>query len=214
MGGESTGVTEETTNVFIESAYFDPVRTGAHRPRCSASIPTRAIASSAASIRNTSLPGLDLATKLVMEFCGGEPSRRHRRRPRARHQARDRLRSRRLVEKLTRHEDAPGRGARHLGSLGLSNCRRHARQRPVVASRHSRPGRSRRRGRAHRGLRQSAVDAAAAPRRRAAARADADAKARARRQAHARRARPHRGDDLVLRLARASRRSSAACPTR
>ena len=27
MGGESTGVSEATTNVFIESAYFDPVRT-------------------------------------------------------------------------------------------------------------------------------------------------------------------------------------------
>ena len=34
----------------------------------------RAIASSAASIRNSSLPGLELATKLILEFCGGEPS--------------------------------------------------------------------------------------------------------------------------------------------
>ena len=27
MGGEETGVTDATTNVFIESAYFDPKRT-------------------------------------------------------------------------------------------------------------------------------------------------------------------------------------------
>jgi len=29
MGGEVSGCTEETVNVFIESAYFDPVRTAA-----------------------------------------------------------------------------------------------------------------------------------------------------------------------------------------
>ena len=31
MGGEETGCTETTTNVFIESAYFDPVRTARDR---------------------------------------------------------------------------------------------------------------------------------------------------------------------------------------
>ena len=29
MGGETTGATEATTTIFIESAYFDPVRTAA-----------------------------------------------------------------------------------------------------------------------------------------------------------------------------------------
>ncbi len=27
MGGEDTGCTESTTEIFLESAYFDPVRT-------------------------------------------------------------------------------------------------------------------------------------------------------------------------------------------
>ena len=54
MGGELSGCTEETTDVFLEVALFDPVRTpppGAS----SASCPTPATASSAASIRNRPL---------------------------------------------------------------------------------------------------------------------------------------------------------------
>jgi len=61
MGGESTSVSETTVNVFIESAIFDPCAPAAPGA-FSASIPTRAIASSVASIPNSSA-GLDLATK-------------------------------------------------------------------------------------------------------------------------------------------------------
>ena len=34
----------------------------------------RATASSAASIRLFTVPGLDLATRMVLDLCGGEPS--------------------------------------------------------------------------------------------------------------------------------------------
>ena len=56
IGGESTGCTEATNNVFIEAALFDPVRTAATGSASSISRPTRAIASSAASIPNSCGP--------------------------------------------------------------------------------------------------------------------------------------------------------------
>jgi phenylalanyl-tRNA synthetase beta chain len=73
MGGESTGVGETTTNVFVESAYFDPERT-ARTGR------TLAINSDARYRFERGVdpeyvvPGLDLATKLIIDLCGGEPS--------------------------------------------------------------------------------------------------------------------------------------------
>jgi phenylalanyl-tRNA synthetase beta chain len=73
MGGESTGVSESTVNVFIESAYFDPIRT-ARTGR------TLGINSDARYRFERGVDpeyvtgGLDLATKLVMDMCGGEPS--------------------------------------------------------------------------------------------------------------------------------------------
>ncbi|MXQ08434.1 phenylalanine--tRNA ligase subunit beta [Alphaproteobacteria bacterium GH1-50] len=73
MGGEESGVTEETVNVFLESAYWDPVT----------------IARTARALRINSdakyrfergvdpaftLPGLELATQMVLDLCGGEAS--------------------------------------------------------------------------------------------------------------------------------------------
>ena len=73
MGGETTGVTEATANVFIESAYFDPLRTGRTgrilginsdaRYRFERGVDPAFMA-----------PGLELATKMVLDLCGGEPS--------------------------------------------------------------------------------------------------------------------------------------------
>ena len=54
MGGEDTGCSEATTNVFIESALFDPVRTAATGRKLGNCNRMRAIASSAASIPNSS----------------------------------------------------------------------------------------------------------------------------------------------------------------
>ncbi|WP_297506459.1 phenylalanine--tRNA ligase subunit beta [uncultured Caulobacter sp.] len=73
MGGESTGCAEETVDVFIESAWFEPIRI-AQTGR------TTGIASDAqyrfARTVDTGsvVPGLELATKLILELCGGEPS--------------------------------------------------------------------------------------------------------------------------------------------
>ena len=84
MGGEETGVREDTTEVFLEVAYFDADRHRRHRAASSASCPTRATASSAASIRESCRWGAEVATRLILELCGGEASeivsqRRHAR---------------------------------------------------------------------------------------------------------------------------------------
>lgn len=73
MGGASTGCSEATTDVFVESAWFDPIVTAATG---------RALAiSSDAQYRfaravdpESLVDGLELATRLILEFCGGEPS--------------------------------------------------------------------------------------------------------------------------------------------
>ena len=73
MGGETTGCTMETTEVFIEIALFDPVRTAATGR-------TLNIESDARYRFERGLdpafagPGLELMTRLVIELCGGEPS--------------------------------------------------------------------------------------------------------------------------------------------
>ncbi|MGH6980659.1 MAG: phenylalanine--tRNA ligase subunit beta, partial [Stellaceae bacterium] len=73
IGGESTGCSDTTTAVFIEAALFDPVRTAATGRRLG-------IQSDARYRFERGLdpefvrPGMELATKLVLELCGGEPS--------------------------------------------------------------------------------------------------------------------------------------------
>ncbi|MGZ6018927.1 MAG: phenylalanine--tRNA ligase subunit beta, partial [Phenylobacterium sp.] len=72
MGGESTKVSETTTEVFVESAWFDPIRT-AQTGR------TLGLSSDAqyrfARGVDTGfvVPGLEMATQLIVEICGGEP---------------------------------------------------------------------------------------------------------------------------------------------
>ena len=73
MGGEASGVTADTTDVFLESAFWDPVT----------------VATTGRALRITSdaryrfergvdpaytLPGLDLATQMILDLCGGEAS--------------------------------------------------------------------------------------------------------------------------------------------
>ena len=73
MGGEATGVTAETTDVFIESAYFDPLRTA--RTGRATGIHSDARYRYERGIDPTScLEGLELATQLILEVCGGEAS--------------------------------------------------------------------------------------------------------------------------------------------
>ncbi|HYC05806.1 MAG TPA: phenylalanine--tRNA ligase subunit beta [Azospirillaceae bacterium] len=71
MGGETTGVTEETTDVVIEAALFDPliVATGGRALQIESDARYRFERGvDPASV----IPGIEQATRLVLELCGGE----------------------------------------------------------------------------------------------------------------------------------------------
>lgn len=73
MGGESTGCSDDTTDVFLEAAWFDPIaiaQTGR-----SLGITSDAQYRFARGVDPASIvPGLELATQLILNLCGGEPS--------------------------------------------------------------------------------------------------------------------------------------------
>ena len=73
MGGEDTGCSLETTNVFIESAWFDPVRV-ARAGRKLAIISDARYRFERGVDPQFVLPGLELCTQLILEWCGGEPA--------------------------------------------------------------------------------------------------------------------------------------------
>ncbi|MCC6471776.1 MAG: phenylalanine--tRNA ligase subunit beta [Alphaproteobacteria bacterium] len=73
IGGEETGCTESTTNVFVEAALFDPKRTALTGRALSIDSDARHRFERGVDPEFTA-PGIELATKLVMELCGGEPS--------------------------------------------------------------------------------------------------------------------------------------------
>jgi phenylalanyl-tRNA synthetase beta chain len=74
IGGEDTGVTEATTNVFIESAYFDPKRTARTGRKLGIQSDARYRFERGVDPDFVVL-GLELATELVLQLCGGEPSK-------------------------------------------------------------------------------------------------------------------------------------------
>ncbi len=73
MGGQTTGCDEGTTDVFLEIALFDPIRTAATgralgiesdaRYRFERGVDPAFVA-----------PGAEIATRLILELCGGEAS--------------------------------------------------------------------------------------------------------------------------------------------
>ncbi|MCH9808292.1 MAG: phenylalanine--tRNA ligase subunit beta [Alphaproteobacteria bacterium] len=74
LGGEETGCTETTTNVLIESAWFDPLRTAATGRKTGLVTDARyrfERGVDPASVR----PGLDQATDMILKLAGGKPSR-------------------------------------------------------------------------------------------------------------------------------------------
>jgi len=73
MGGESTGCSDETTDVFIESAWFDPIRT-AQTGRTTGITSDAQYRFARGVDPGFVLPGLELATQLILDLCGGEPS--------------------------------------------------------------------------------------------------------------------------------------------
>ena len=74
VGGEDTGVTEATTNVFIESAYFDPKRIARTGRRLGIQSDARYRFERGVDPEFV-VPGLELATALILDLCGGEASK-------------------------------------------------------------------------------------------------------------------------------------------
>jgi len=73
MGGESTGCSDQTTDVFLESAWFDPIVTA--QTGRTLTISSDAQYRFARGVDPASVvPGLELATRLILDLCGGEPS--------------------------------------------------------------------------------------------------------------------------------------------
>ena len=73
MGGEPTGCTMETTDVFIEIALFDPVRTAATGRTFNLESDARYRFERGVDPAFAG-PGMELMTRLVIELCGGEAS--------------------------------------------------------------------------------------------------------------------------------------------
>jgi phenylalanyl-tRNA synthetase beta chain len=73
MGGQASGCDETTTDVLIESALWDPANIAQSGRRLGVITDARYRFERGVDPAFT-LPGLDLATRLVMELCGGTPS--------------------------------------------------------------------------------------------------------------------------------------------
>lgn len=73
IGGTRTGCSEKTTNVFLEVALFDPIRTAATGRKLGIITDARyrfERGLDPAAVQDYA----ELATRLIMEMCGGEPS--------------------------------------------------------------------------------------------------------------------------------------------
>lgn len=73
MGGESTGCSEDTTEVFVESAWFDPIRT-AQTGRTTGITSDAQYRFARGVDPGFIVDGVELATRLILELCGGEAS--------------------------------------------------------------------------------------------------------------------------------------------
>jgi phenylalanyl-tRNA synthetase beta chain len=73
MGGMDTGSFENTTSVFIESAFFDPARI-ARAGRKLGIVSDARYRFERGVDPQFVLPGLELCTRLILEWCGGEAS--------------------------------------------------------------------------------------------------------------------------------------------
>ena len=73
MGGEHSGCTEATTNVFLESAWWDPITVATTGRALRINSDARYRFERGVDPAFT-LPGLDLATQMVLDLCGGEAS--------------------------------------------------------------------------------------------------------------------------------------------
>ncbi|MFT3729110.1 MAG: phenylalanine--tRNA ligase subunit beta [Terricaulis sp.] len=73
IGGEYSGVSESTTDILVECAYFDTTLT--HQTGRALTLNTDAQYRFARGVDSGFVvPGLELATRMILELCGGEPS--------------------------------------------------------------------------------------------------------------------------------------------
>jgi len=73
IGGEASGCTQDTVDVFLESAYFDPVRTAMTGRKLNVISDARFRFERGVDPAFL-VDGMEMATRLVMELCGGEAS--------------------------------------------------------------------------------------------------------------------------------------------
>ena len=73
MGGADSGCSDVTVNVFLEAAYFDPLRTAATGRKLGVQSDARYRFERGADPAFTQT-GIELGTQMILELCGGEPS--------------------------------------------------------------------------------------------------------------------------------------------
>ncbi|MBI2236277.1 MAG: phenylalanine--tRNA ligase subunit beta [Magnetospirillum sp.] len=73
IGGEASGCTEATTEVFLEAAYFDPIRTAATGRRLEILSDARFRFERGVDPAFV-VPAMELATRMILDLCGGEAS--------------------------------------------------------------------------------------------------------------------------------------------
>jgi len=73
MGGEHSGCTEDTVDVFLESAFWDPITTATTGRALKINSDARYRFERGVDPAHT-LPGLEAATRMILDLCGGEAS--------------------------------------------------------------------------------------------------------------------------------------------
>ncbi len=73
VGGTASSCTEETVNVFVEAALFDPIRTAASGRKLAIESDARYRFERGVD-PDAVIAGMEQATSLIVELCGGEPS--------------------------------------------------------------------------------------------------------------------------------------------
>lgn len=73
MGGELSGCSDETTDVFLESAYWDPIAIATVGRALKVNSDARYRFERGADPAFTQ-KGLELATQMILDLCGGQPS--------------------------------------------------------------------------------------------------------------------------------------------
>jgi phenylalanyl-tRNA synthetase beta chain len=71
IGGAATGVTPETVNVFLEAAYFDPIRTAATGRKLGINSDARYRFERGVDPAFVK-PGAEIGARMILDLCSGE----------------------------------------------------------------------------------------------------------------------------------------------